>query len=368
MKRLLARAVGLLCCVLVTSALRAEDVVDYVNPKTGKVESVRGKITEEGPGGIKIRKGNELLQISALDIKQITYQTKDALGFRAGFGKETRAMQATRLSERKALLQEALSAFQNVLPDLKDNPAAERYVRFKIALVKLELAQIEPGNSTELKAALEGLTQFKVANPTGWQIVPALMKLARMQEEQGNVEAARDTYQELVDNPGASRELKRRSELQVAQLFIRAKRYSDAEAKLTNLLKDTAADDSQRGLLQLYLVESRLAQDKLDKVESDLKEALASSEDVRLKAVAHNLLGDYFRARKKDEDAVWQYLMVDALYSQDKEEHAKALYYLSKLFDVIPGNRFRAQQCLERLTDKSFAGNEYQRKAMTEKR
>ena len=40
---------------------------------------------------------------------------------------------------------------------------------------------------------------------------------------------------------------------------------------------------------------------------------------------------------------------------------------LDRLFESVKGDRFRSQQCLERLADKTFAGNEYQRKATTEK-
>jgi len=374
MKFLLARAIVLLGCVLAASPeVWAQDVVDYINPATTKPASASGKITEEGPGGIKIRVLKETTQIPALAITQITYSLPgvNALEFRQGFTKESLAKRATRLPERRALLQESLTKFKDLYDQLKmgdERKLAARYIQFKMALVKVELAQTDPENKQEMKAALDALTLFKDAYPDGWQIVPALMTLARLQEEQGDLDAARRSYEELVANPAAPREVKRNSDLQVAQMFIRAKRYLDAENKLHSLFKDTAPGDPQRGLLQVYLVESRLAQNKLDKIDTDIKEALASSEDVRLKALAHNLLGDYFRAKKKDEDALWQYLMVDVLYSQEKDEHAKALYHLAHLFEKVQGNRFRAQQCLERLTDKSFAGNEYQRKAMAEKK
>ena len=83
--------------------------------------------------------------------------------------------------------------------------------------------------------------------------------------------------------------------------------------------------------------------------------------------MAHASLGDYYRIKKQDEEALWEYLKVDALYSQEKEEHAKALYWLSRLFESVQGSKIRAGQCLDRLLDKTYAGTEYQRKVLGEK-
>jgi hypothetical protein len=241
-------------------------------------------------------------------------------------------------------------------------------MQFKMAMVKAELADLEPENKAATKAALDALTEFKNNYSTGWQIVQALTMLGRMQEGEGNLDAARQAYEALANVPDAPPDVRRESELQVAQLLLRIKRYTEAEVKLKALAQSAAPDDPQRGLLQVYLVKAQLAQNKLDQVEASLKAAIAAAGDnTRLKATAHNLLGDYYLAKKQDEDALWEYLRVDALYPQEKDEHAKALYYLSKLFQSVQGNSFRAQQCLERLSDTNFAGNEYHRKATTEK-
>jgi hypothetical protein len=57
---------------------------------------------------------------------------------------------------------------------------------------------------------------------------------------------------------------------------------------------------------------------------------------------------------------------VDTLYTQDRDEHAKALYHLSTLFDKVKNDRARAKQCADRLKDKQFAGTLYQRRASAE--
>jgi hypothetical protein len=85
-----------------------------------------------------------------------------------------------------------------------------------------------------------------------------------------------------------------------------------------------------------------------------------------VRAAAHNLLGDYYLAKGQPEPAFWEYLYVDTLYTQDRDEHAKALYHLSTLFDKVKRDPARAKQCSERLKDKQFAGTLYQRRAAGE--
>ena len=74
----------------------------------------------------------------------------------------------------------------------------------------------------------------------------------------------------------------------------------------------------------------------------------------------HNCLGDYYRLRKELEPAFWEYLKVDTLYSQDKEESAKALYYLAELFDKVKNDKVRAEECLTRLKGAPYSGTLYQ--------
>ena len=102
-------------------------------------------------------------------------------------------------------------------------------------------------------------------------------------------------------------------------------------------------------------------------MEADLRKALTANDDPNLKAAAHNALGDYFRKKDNLEEAFWHYLRVDVLYPQDVTEHAKALYYLSKLFDKPKNDPLRAQQCRDKLKEDVYKGTEYQKKADAEK-
>jgi tetratricopeptide (TPR) repeat protein len=216
---------------------------------------------------------------------------------------------------------------------------------------------------------LEALKKYKDTYATGWEIVPCLTMSARLHEEQGDTAGALEVYEALLGIPDVPKDIRRDSEMNSAQMLLRVKSYQQAETKLKALSESLPSDDPQKAMVQVFMVQSQMAQGKFDQAEAALQATLQSTSDPRLKAAGHNLLGDYYRLKKpaQDEEALWQYLKVDTLYSQDKDEHAKALYFLSKLFETVQNNKARAQQCLEKLIDKGYASSEYHKKALEEK-
>ena len=135
---------------------------------------------------------------------------------------------------------------------------------------------------------------------------------------------------------------------------------------MTALAKTLAKDDPQAVRVEIYLAASK-AKTNLPDAEKRLQSIIRSAAAPPLKALAYNTLGDCYRLNNRLEDAFWQYLWVDQEYPQDNEEHAKALYFLSILFDKAKNMPTRAQSCRDRLlNDKAFAGLEYQRLAVKE--
>jgi hypothetical protein len=348
----------------------SDTIYYYPDAKTKTETILKTQIVEETPVGITVKVDKtEIKIIPSQNIVWISYRSKsiDPSTFREGYIKENKAAQASRPADRKTFLNEALTKFKELIPQVKDNPNAQRYLEWKSADVKARLADLEPDNKASAQTAIEALTAFGDKNPQSWEIVPCMMELSQLQEREGNLEAARKAHEFLTKIPNAPPELRRASELMIVQLYLRAKLYAEAEAKLNELSKSVSAQDPQRDLIGLYLIETRIAQNKLDGVEPSLKKVLGGATEPRLLALAHTSLGDYYRIKKQDEEALWEYLKVDALYSQEKEEHAKALYWLSRLFESVQGNKTRAGQCLERLLDKTYVGTEYQRKVLGDK-
>jgi hypothetical protein len=362
MKRLLLCLPAVWLVLVLVGSAGAQDTVIYRNRSTGKEDRVVGTIEAESPRGITVKERKGAQTVPAGDVRQVIYRLRNVspLDFRAPFGKEARALQAGRAETRRTLLEEALKGFQDLDAQVRDAPPAHRYVQFKIAEVRARLAQEDPG---QRDAAIAALTAYKNDFPAGWEITSALKLLAKLQEDRGDGAAAGKTYEELASVPDVPPELKQESEVLVARMLVRGGQYAEAQGKLERVRAALSENDSRREYVEVYLAQSRLAQGHPEKVEGELRTAIRGSSDPNLKAVAYNVLGDYYLRQKRPEDAFWQYLRVDTLYNQDREEAAKALFHLRTLFDTVKNDPVRAKACADRLRGREFAGTAYQKRA-----
>ena len=119
-----------------------------------------------------------------------------------------------------------------------------------------------------------------------------------------------------------------------------------------------SANTTQRPYLLVLLSQSQTEQGKLDAVEKQLREAL-TGRPTRPSRPPPQRRSAITISRKQDEDAFWEYLRVDVLYNQDREQQAKALFHLSTLFDTVKQEPLRANECKVRLRGKDFAGLDY---------
>jgi hypothetical protein len=291
-----------------------------------------------------------------------------ATQFRLPLGRIDAALKNAKLSskQRHDALEKARGELKELQPEVKGSP--QKYVEFKIAEVTALMAQDDalkrdrPGEALRLRDdAIKLLTEFKTLHPDFWTIVPALKTLARLQEDSGNAEDAAKTYEALAGVDGVPKELKQESEILVGRLLLRGSKYDAAEKRLTKLADKLSEGDAQKPFVQAYLAEAKIGQNKFDGVAKDLDGVIKGTNDGRLRGVAYNLLGDLHRKSGKMEDAFWAYLRVDALYNDDAEEQAKALYYLSTLFDKVKKDPARGEECVRRLRENRFNGTAYQK-------
>jgi tetratricopeptide (TPR) repeat protein len=349
---------GLLLLGLATATLvRAEDMVTFKG-KSPKGETVKGTIEREGPGGIRIKDKRETHDIPALNILSVVYDQKktDALSFRGPFSK-LETLSRAKPDDRRKQIPELLKDLRELEAKFNDTPKIERHLQYCICQVRLLEAVDDPKRKDD---AIAALTAFKTKHRDGWQIVPVLKALAQLQEEKGDVDGALQSYEALTTLPDVPKDLKRTSELFVGQMLMRRGRYPEAEKKWQALLKDgIAPNDPQRPLYQAVLIQSKIGQNKLDGTEPELRKLLGASDDATLKAMVYNTLGDYYEKKGNKEEAFWQYLRVDVMYSQDLNEHARALYHLSKLFDNPKNDPVRAKQCREKLKEDAYKATEY---------
>jgi hypothetical protein len=354
--------------------LWAKDTVYVRQPGKKKDEVVSGIIQEETPAGIKLKsEKGEVKVIPALHIRAVDYgEGVDAVGvldYRAGDSKLAHALQEATARRKAEGLESALLAYRGLDSNdrLRRLASVRRYLQYRIAQTTALLAE---GDLSRRDAAFTALNDYKTAFADGWEIVPALQLLASLQEEKGDTEAAGKTYANLSELPGISADMKLQSQLKGARLLMRALKFSEAEQRLKQVESVLTADDPQRSFVEVYLIQSRIAQKgKLDGIDKKLEQIVRTGKDGSLRGLAHNSLGDYYRIKGDNAKAFWEYLFVDMLYNQDKEEHAKALYYLSQLFNKPPrNNRDRAEEFLTRLKSPQFDGTLYQRLAASAKK
>jgi hypothetical protein len=373
--RRITPAAGLLAGLglMMASATRGDDTGVYTDRAAKKSVPLQGIIQKETALGLTIKVGKDDKLIPAEDVEYVNYKlpvpnpSQNDVDFAYGTETVDANKPGATPEERAAALTKALGLYQALDKKFsgKEAEGQKRYVQYRIALIAVRMAKDDP---TKADDAVKALTDYTAANKGGWEIVPAVKTLAGMLEEKGDIKGAKEAYEKLAEGTDVP-EVKLAANMKAVKLLMRASDYKGAQDKLEGVAGGLKPDDPQRAYVTVYLAQSRLAQNKADqKVEGDLKAAAAGGDD-NLKALAHNTLGEYYELAKKPDEAFWQYLRVDVLYGQDKEEGARALYHLWKIFEASPrSDAVRSQQCFDRLVSPAFAGTEYQERALKEKK
>lgn len=368
----MTRQIGIvMVAFLVTVSSAGAANIKYLDKATGKETIIRAVvITKTAPEGITFKLRGKEQTLSALDIRDVIYNEEevkplDFQTYRVPFGKLDRAnLPITKEADRPKFYKEALTAFADLLsnPNLPPRGRLRQHVEYKAAETLYLLAQKD---ATKQADALAALDKFRQNHTESWQVAPALMKLARIQEDKGDTKAVQATYETLAAVPGISPEIRATSLLSAARLLIKNDNFAGAEAKLLDLKKTLPMDSVYVGKVDVYLAQCQaLGSDtaKAAAAEKKLRDLLTTSKDASLLALVHNTLGDYYTKKNQLDDAFWEYLRVDVLYNADRMEHARALVNLARLFREVRKDADRADKCLEMLKDKRFAGLEIRKK------
>jgi predicted negative regulator of RcsB-dependent stress response len=343
----------------------AQDEITYYDRATKKDAKISGAIQSESPSQIVVKPAvGAAKTIPVPDLGDIFYNVPQLIRqeYRGAFNAEGRAEKALKEADRRKELASALQRYQELLPKVTEE-RPKTHVEFKIAKLLAWQAEDDPAG---LDAAIDKLKQFKKEHPNSWEISRAADLLAQLLVRKKDYEGAQKAYEDLAATPNLSPETRQQCELKVAQVLVKAKKYDVAEKRLQELAKTVPADSPPGIRLQLSLAEAEAASGKAEPAAKRLEAIIDKVSDVDLKASAYNTLGDCHRLANRPKDALWDYLWVDVMYYQNKEEHAKALYYLTKLFKELKDEK-RAQQYRAKLESKDFAGQEYQKQIINEK-
>jgi tetratricopeptide (TPR) repeat protein len=362
--------------VLAVPAARGADV-KYLDRATGKEVILReAQVLDESPAGITVeQRGKKPFKISALDIRDVNYNAEEIkplkyLDYRKPLGSLDRALlPSTPEAAKPQLYKEALAAFKELIPQVPELRALEkvrRHILFRQAETVYRLAQIDPTRREEARTMLEAFIENE-KHTKGWQIGPALVMVAGLQESRGDFAAVQKTYEQLSKVEGISPEIRATSLLNVARTLLKTGKYAAAHTRLAQLKGLLPANNPQAGKVEVYLAQCEaLGNDPAQgaQAEKRLRQLATTTSDPGTRALIHNTLGDYYLKKERPEDAFWEFLRVDVMYNTDRYEHARALYHLTRLFREVKKDGDRADQCLSQLKDKRFAGLEFQKKAL----
>jgi len=364
----MTRPILVLTLFVTWSSARGADV-KYLDRTTGKEETAKDVTITEDVKGITFRRGGKVVTVSALDVRDVKYDAQEIKPLslddldRPGSKLRQAALPRENADSKRKLYREVIQAVTALLPKVPSElRRVRRHLLYQSAEASYRLAQLDGGRREE---ALAALTRFKEEHNDGWQLAPTLMKLAKLQEAKGDAAAVQKTYEELAAVPGISAEIHTTSLLRVAQTLMKAEKFTAAEDKLQDLQKTLPANSPEASRVKVHLAQCQvLGNDasKAEQAEKSLRQ-LAGSGDASLQGLIHNTLGDYLLKKNKPEEAFWEFLRVDVLYNSDKNEHARALYHLARLFREVRKDGPRADACLEQLKEKRFEGTEYQKKA-----
>lgn len=321
-----------------------ESKVRYRDRTSGKEITQTGVIKDESLAGLDFKPSNGPdKKIAATDVIDVEYSVPILV--------KQDLLRAVRL-EGEGKPAESIEQYQKVLAKVTDEPA-KRHLEFKIAGLTARLAAAD---DQQLKPAVDALLKFKSAHPGGWQVAHLPKLLIPLQLKADDLDGAQKTLAEIAALPKVPKDLQVECNVMLANVLVTAKKYGEAEKRLQRLINELPADDPQRQRLQISLAECLAAGKKVPEAEKMLQAVVAKASSPDVKAAAYNTLGDCFQQAGENRKAMWNYLFVHVLYHQNKEEHARALYNLYKVFKELKDDK-KAEECRETLEkDKTLAG------------
>ncbi len=304
--------------VFISAAPSVADEIVLIPNSTYKAPGgrVRGQILSESPAEVKIKPGAGADQTIPVDqIASITYDGAPP------------TLQLAETRANSGQLSEAADLFKKAAADATGKPLIAGTARFRRAEILADAALSSPSKAKEAVAELDGYVQ---TYPTGRYIAPALESLIRLHLQAGDAAKAQAALAQLkIKLPGAGDRL---TTLE-AQILAKTGKFDAAIAILDKAVAG-AADSPRARDAKLAKAEILVAQKKFDEALALVREVIKDSppEAAEIQALAHNTLGDCYRAAGRPKDALIAYLKTDILFDKDKGQHPRALAMIEQIF------------------------------------
>jgi tetratricopeptide (TPR) repeat protein len=295
---------------------------------------IRGQIQEETPTIVRIQAPTGLQEVPVEQIESVTYEGQPSSVLLA----QTR--------EASGDLAGAAEMYKKAISDSGGKSLLVQAASFGQAHTTADLASSSPARANEAIALLEA---FLKAHPKSRHKGPALEDLARLYLQKGDADAASKAIDELESIPWEA------DHATVMKTRVLTKRGKNDEAiQALDKIIAGAPKGSMRAIeAQLARAENLAALKKFKEAESAVKDVIKDTppEKADIQALAHNTLGDCYRAAGQPKNALLAYLQTVLLYDKDKEQHPRALYQSALLFRELKRDD-RADEMMEELKQK----------------
>lgn len=326
----------LIALATMPSLASAQSTIDRIRRQNG-VDS--GQITAVTPLGVTISKSGVESTVPAEEIEAITFA-----GEPGELNSARNALQAGRAQdavESLAKITVADVSREEILAD----------VAFYTALAKAQLALAGNG---DLTAAATDVRNFMAKHGKNFHVPQAIETLGDLLAADKQMPAARAEYAKLAKAKSPYFESK--SALLVGRTFQAEGDPAKAQAEFDKVIASTDGSDQLAPLKLAATLEravSQAGQGQAKEATAAISDIIAQAkpEDAELLARAYNALGDSYLQAKDPRGALFAFLHVDLLYSQNAEAHAKALHELIPLWKSA-GRDSRSQEAAQKLAQK----------------
>ena len=327
------------------------DKLFAIDKKSGKIVSVEGVFKESPSGVIVSAGGKEKARYSSAEIVKVE------LGDLPGLGAEDKSLLFSLENEKD--FEKASRGYGSLAKKSQQNERVRRVLEFRelMAIVKATEAKDESGFKASASDVADRLSAFAKANSKSWEVWPALQSAARLLAGLGQFDKAAGLLATLASTPELDAELKADAKLAEIDYLLRSSNAATGRTEIANLLKDKNVPSAgpARERLSLYDTWSKFSPPapgtpaaRPDELLNKLQAAIDAAKSPLARAVGFNARGELFLASGLPRDAMWEFLNVEVVYNQDKDEVTKAMRRLVQVFEAV-GDKDRADQYREKL-------------------
>lgn len=354
----------LLVCVLLESTGRGQpaatsDRVYYRDKKDGQIKEVDADL-KATPAGYQIISSSDkklLATVSPADLIRVI--PAEIPGFDLKTIREPANLEAKKEWEKARLIHADMARKTSNAPE-----RVRKYFEFRIAMTSAKAADDTADETAAIAKAAEAtklLENFLTANKTGWEAWSAGSTLARLQAsgvetlKDGDKQTERRTFQEASRTWGKvaraadlTPDLRLEASLQEIDTRIRSRQFAEAKVLIDEAVKTAPAGPMKDRLAIFELAQKFGDNPNPDEGIKAIDAVLTKAKDPHVQATGYGMMGELYLNAGKPRDAMWQFLWVEVVHNQNRDEVLKALVRLSDSFR-LQGDEDRARSYREKV-------------------